>query len=223
MADTNKKALIVYGGWDGHQPKECAELFAPLLDDAGYDVLLSDSLEIYEDEDLMPTLDVILPIWTMGKINDKQWQGLKSAVYNGCGFAGFHGGILDAFRENSEYQFMTGGQFVDHPGNCEPTYTVRTVEPDHPITQGIDAFTLQGTEQYYMHTDPGINVLMTSVIQHGKGDITTYPIGVEMPYCWTRTWGKGKIFAAAWGHNTNDFDVPEAKEIVLRGLLWASR
>lgn len=217
------KALIVHGGWDGHTPTESAHVFAPLLRDAGYDVELRETLDAYLDADLMASLDLIVPIWTMGEISKEQWKALHDTVHAGCGLAGFHGGIIDSFRNNSGYQFMTGGQFVGHPGNAEPTFDVYTVDRDHAITAGIDRFTLPHTEQYYMHVDPGVHVLMASRIEHGLGDTSTYPVGVEMPFAWTRAWGKGKVFVAAWGHTDADFDVPQAKEVVLRGMKWATR
>jgi uncharacterized protein len=218
-----KKALIVYGGWDGHTPEQSAAVFEPELKKLGYDVEMRNSLDAYTDDALMQGLDLIVPIWTMGEISKEQWQGLHDTVHAGCGLAGFHGGIIDSFRQNNGYQMMTGGQFVGHPGNTEPTYDVYSVDKNHEITKGIDRFTLPQTEQYYMHVDPGVHVLMSSKIEHGLGDTATYPVGVEMPFCWTRNWGKGKVFVAAWGHTYADFDVPEAKEIVLRGMQWATK
>lgn len=216
-------ALIVHGGWDGHTPQQSAALFEAELKQLGYDVTVRDTLDAYTEAELMSGLDLIVPIWTMGEISDEQWQGLRDTVYAGCGYAGFHGGIIDSFRGNNEYQFMTGGQFVGHPGNCEPTFDVVTADADHEITRGIPGFTLAGTEQYYVHVDPGVHVLMTSDITHGLGDTSTYPVGVTMPFAWTRPWGEGKVFVAAWGHTHEDFNVPEAKEIVLRGMQWATR
>ena len=240
MADQapKKKALFVWGGWDGHTPKASTEKIAPMVESAGaggdaggetggetggYEVTISDTLDCYLDADLLAAQDVIVQCWTMGQISNEQWAGLNAAVAAGTGFAGWHGGIIDSFRQNTDYQFMTGGQWVAHPGNDRPSYTVRTIEPDHPITHGIDAFDLDATEQYYVHVDPGVHVLMTSTVNHGLGDITKYPVGVEMPFAWTRTWGRGKVFVACWGHTAKDFDVPEAAEIVKRGIVWASR
>jgi type 1 glutamine amidotransferase len=47
--------------------------------------------------------------------------------------------------------------------------------------------------------------------------------GVVMPVVWKRRWGQGRVFYASVGHVAADFAVPEAKEIVRRGLLWAGR
>lgn len=219
----SKKALIVQGGWKGHTPKECADLFAPLLQGEGFDVEVSDTLASFEDPAKLSELSLIVPIWTMGTIEGDQAKNLMKAVHGGVGLAGFHGGMIDAFRSNSEYQFMTGGQFVGHPGGIIPTHHVTIIDKDHEITKGIEDFDLPETEQYYMHVDPANHVLATSRLSGGHGDTSTYTVGTVMPYVWTRGWGKGSVFVAAWGHTHEDFNVPEAKEIVLRGMKWAAR
>lgn len=219
-----KQALVVRGGWAGHTPVETSEKAADFLRHSGYEVTISDSLDAYLDEALMSKVDLINQTWTMGEITGPQWKALRTAVRNGCGFGGWHGGVIDAFRMNTEYQFMTGGQWVAHPGNCNFDYTVKITKPNHPITQGIGDFVLPKTEQYYCHVDPGVDVLCTTTFSgdHANEDNVFAP-GTVMPYCWTRQWGKGKVFIAAWGHTVKDFDVAPAWQIVQRGLLWASR
>ncbi|MDT8391504.1 MAG: ThuA domain-containing protein [Lentisphaeria bacterium] len=209
-----QKALVVYGGWDGHTPKPCADLFAPWLSEQGFDVKVSDTLEIYEDDDYMRSLSLVVPIWTMGNITGPQSKGLLGAVKSGVGIAGFHGGMCDSFRNNTDYQWMTGGQWVAHPGGCIPEYTVTITDSSHEIMAGITNFKLVDTEQYYMHTDPSNHVLATT---------TFAGLDVVMPYVWTRMWGEGRVFYAAFGHTDKDFNVPEALTIVQRGMLWAAR
>ena len=211
---SSKKALIVQGGWDGHHPKQCADLFENLLTQKGIDVEVSDTLDTYLDADKLAGLSLIVPIWTMGTITPEQSKGLLQAVESGVGLAGFHGGMCDSFRADTAYQWMTGGQWVAHPGNIYPSYDVNITVDNHPITQGLSDFTLKQTERYYLHTDPSNNVLAT---------ITFEETGVVMPYLWTKNWGKGKVFYAAWGHTENDFDDATSREIVVRGMQWAAR
>lgn len=217
-----KKALIVWGGWPGHTPRESAEVFAGELDDAGFDVDVCDTLDAYLDRELMQSLSLVVPIWTMGQISDEQWKGLSEAVKAGVGCAGFHGGIIDSFRNNTEYQWMTGGQWVAHPGGCIPKYTVNITDREHEITRGIDDFELPDTEQYWMHVDPQNHVLATTTFS-GEHEGHLYETGTVMPYAWTKKWGDGRVFVACWGHTHKDFDVPEARQIVTRGMQWASR
>ena len=206
-----RKALMVWGGWAGHTPQQCAELFAPLLQERGFEVEVSQTLDSYLDAQKLSTLNLIVPLWTMGQITPEQSKGLLDAVAGGVGIAGWHGGMCDSFRNDTDYQWMTGGQWVAHPGGLIE-YSVQIVNHEHPITRGIPDFGFKKSEQYYMHVDPSNNVLAT----------TTFPGGCVMPAVWTRMWGGGRVFYASFGHTWEDFDVPEAREIVLRGMLWAA-
>ncbi len=214
-----KKALMVWGGWDGHQPKECVEFFAPLLKEQGFDVAISNSLDSYLDKELMQSLSLIVPVWTMGSITPDQERGLLDAVKSGVGLAGWHGGMCDAYRQNTAYQFMTGGQWVAHPDGIVE-YTVNIVNRNDPITKGIADFKMK-SEQYFLHVDPGNQVLATTTF--GDNKEAPWVKGTVMPVVWKRVWGHGRVFYSALGHVRADFDVPEAREIQLRGMLWASR
>ncbi|HEX4084501.1 MAG TPA: ThuA domain-containing protein [Chthoniobacteraceae bacterium] len=215
----NQKALMVWGGWEGHQPRECAEVFAPFLRANGFDVTVSDTLDAYLDEGLMGSLSLIVPVWTMGQISPQQLKGLLAAVKAGAGLAGWHGGMADSFRQEPEYQFMVGGQWVAHPGNIMD-YTVRITDPAHPITAGLGDFRIR-SEQYYLHTDPGNQVLATTTFSGIEGDVP-WIAGTVMPVVWTRMWGKGRVFYSSLGHQAAEFAVPETRAITERGLLWAA-
>jgi uncharacterized protein len=211
---------MVWGGWDGHQPKQCVEVFAPFLEENGFEVKISDTLDDYLDDSLMGSLSLIVPVWTMGAITPEQLNGLLGAVKAGAGIAGWHGGMGDSFRSSTDYQFMSGGQWVAHPGNIID-YTVNIVDHDDPITAGIADFGVH-SEQYYMHTDPGNKVLATTTFSGVEGDVP-WVAGTVMPVVWKRMWGQGRVFYSALGHVASEFDVPETREIMQRGMLWAAR
>jgi type 1 glutamine amidotransferase len=213
-----KSALTVWGGWEGHEPKPGAELVAQLLGERGYAVTVRDTLDAYLDHELMSSIDLIVPIWTMDVIRDDQLNGLLNAVRGGVGLAGWHGGMGDSFRNSTEYQFMVGGQWVAHPGNIID-YTVNITDHSDPITVGIPDFAMH-SEQYYMHTDPSNQVLATTTF---TGEYAPWIAGTVMPVVWKRTYGQGRVFYSSLGHVRRDLDVPEAREILLRGMLWASR
>jgi uncharacterized protein len=216
-----KKALIVWGGWDGHEPEQCAAIFEKQLRErCGYDVEVSTTLDVYTDEEKMRGLDVIVPIWTMDSISGEQAEGLLTAVREGCGIAGWHGGMGDSFRENTEYQWMVGGQWVAHPGGVID-YTVNITRPDDPIVAGLGDFTMR-SEQYYMHVDPGNEVLATTTFTGEPGDCP-WVAGTVMPVVWKRMYGQGRVFYTSLGHVAADFDVPEALETAIRGIMWAAR
>jgi type 1 glutamine amidotransferase len=213
-----KRVLFVWGGWDGHEPKACSEIMAAEMKKEGFEVEIFDTLDVFKDEKKLQTFSLITPCWTMGKITPEQSEGLRKAILSGVGLAGWHGGTGDSFREDTEYQFMVGGQWVAHPGGGRK-YTVQIVKPNDPIVKGLGEFEMN-SEQYYLHVDPSNEVLATTTFD---GEIHPWIKGCVMPQVWKRMYGQGRVFYSALGHNAKDFDVPEVKEIMKRGLLWASR
>lgn len=220
MATKKKSALVVWGGWDGHTPKQCVDIIAPWLTKKGFKVTVSDTLDVYLKAKKLKTYTVIVPVWTMGSITNEQSVALREAVKSGVGLAGWHGGMCDSFRVDTEYQFMTGGQWVVHPGGIVP-YTVNITNHDDPITKGLKDFRMK-SEQYYMHTDPGNEVLATTTFS-GRHEGIGWIKGTVMPVVWKRPYGKARVFYTSLGHVYQDFDVPEALEIVKRGIQWAAR
>ncbi len=206
-----KSALIVQGGWDGHYPAQIADILATGLRERGFVVDIADQLDAFTDPAL-PQRDLIVPLWTMGKLEAPQFAGLNAAVQSGVGLGGLHGGMCDAFREHTEYQFMTGGQWVAHPGGLVP-YEVLITRPTHPICAGVQDFSLT-SEQYYLHVDPGVEVLATTVFRSVNN--------VVMPVTWTKTWGLGRVFYCSVGHQPADVLLPDANRMILQGLVWAA-
>jgi type 1 glutamine amidotransferase len=215
-----KSALMVWGGWETHQPKQCVDIFAPYLREQGFEVEIADTLDAYLDAEKLSRLSLIVPVWTMGTITREQEQGLLKAIAGGVGVAGWHGAMGDSFRNNPEYQFMVGGQWVAHPGNIID-YTVNIVNHDDPIMAGLADFGMR-SEQYYMHVDPSNQVLATTSFSGEHGD-TPWIAGTVMPVVWKRSWGQGRVFYSSLGHVASDFEVPEARTIMQRGMLWAAR
>ncbi|MCE0499532.1 MAG: ThuA domain-containing protein [Methylacidiphilales bacterium] len=213
-----KKALIVSGGWDGHHPAETSKIVAEDLKKEGFEVEISTALDVLLDEARLKAFDLIVPNWTMGAMTGEQEKGLVQAVENGAGLGGFHGGMGDAFRNNTLYQFAVGGQFVAHPDNLKD-YVVNIVKKADPIVAGLGDFTVN-SEQYYMHVDPSNEVLATTTFQTKSAPWVN---GTVMPVVWKRRYGKGRVFYQSIGHSPKEFDVPEVREITKRGLLWASR
>ena len=211
-------ALILCGGWEGHEPRKFADHYATVLRDEGFAVDVSSSLDALLDRDALARLSLIVPIWTMGDIGPDQLRGLLDAVAGGVGLAGFHGGMGDAFRAATDFQWMVGGQFVAHPDNIKD-YDVTIVDRDSPITRGLADFAVT-SEQYYMHVDPSNEVLATTTFHPHSAP---WVEGVVMPVVWTRRWGAGTVFYSSLGHSTAELAVPEVGEIQRRGMLWAAR
>ena len=217
----SRKALVVFGGWDGHQPREVGELVARVLREDGFDVELSNSLDAFADEQKLRALSLIVPHWTMGRISDRQLNPVLSAVRDaGVGIAGCHGGMCDAFRDATEWHFMTGGQWVAHPGNDGTRYRVNVLPTDSPITRGVADFDVV-SEQYYMHVDPGAKVLATTRFPVADGPhVGNGP--VDMPVLWTKLYGTGRVFYSAIGHTPAAVAAEPHLTLLRRGFAWAA-
>lgn len=207
-------ALIVYGGWDGHDPEKVAKTFEAKLTEKGVTVELSATLDSLVDEKKLAGLDLIVPHWTCGKLTEAQWKGLNAAVRSGVGLGGIHGGMGDAFRENLEYQWMVGGQFVGHPHVGD--YEVRLTAMQSPITEGMAQTWQYNSEQYFQLVDPGVTVLADTLYTFdGRRTL--------MPCIWTKMWGKGRVFYSALGHAAKELtDYPHVLDMTIRGMLWAA-
>jgi type 1 glutamine amidotransferase len=217
----NRRALIVWGGWEGHEPQAVAQVLRQMLQQDGFDVTLADSLTALSDLGNLMSLDLIVPVWTMGQIGQQQLECACNAVRNGVGLAGCHGGMCDAFRDATEWHFMTGGQWVAHPGNDTIRYGVRIVDPDHPIMRGIRDFEVK-TEQYYMHVDPANQVLADTGFPTADGPHVSNG-AVRMPVIWTKLYGQGRVFYSSLGHSAAVVAAEPHLTILRRGFAWAAR
>jgi uncharacterized protein len=212
-----KKALIVWGGWQGHEPEKCAHIVEAMLLKHGFAVRIATETAAFADPALREN-DLIVPIYTMSRIEKDECANLSAAVREGVGLAGFHGGMCDAFRDSVEYQFMTGGQWVAHPGGIID-FRVDIAQPQDPVMAGLSAFDYR-SEQYYMHVDPSNEVLATTTF---SGEHAPWTKGVVMPVVWKRHHGAGRVFYSALGHVSAEFQVPQMSTLFERGMLWAAR
>ncbi|WP_328975062.1 ThuA domain-containing protein [Streptomyces canus] len=230
---TRKKALVVRGGWEGHQPVKATELFLPFLESSGYDVRIEESTDVYADSAEMAATDLVVQCVTMSEITAEQVSGLSTAVMAGTGFTGWHGGIADSFRASSDYLHLVGGQFATHPGKepCERrggeednflpyTVTITELGREHPVTAGIEDFELH-TEQYWVLHDDLIDVLATTT--HPAQPWQPWHRPVTSPAVWTRQWGAGRVVVTTPGHNLDVLENPNVRTVIERGMLWATR
>jgi len=212
-----RRILYVWGGWMGHEPDKCRDIFVPWMTSEGAKVTVSDTLDAYINNDLKKDFDLIIQAWTMGTITGPQEKALLEAVKSGVGLAGWHGGLGDSFRNNTEYQFMVGGQWVAHPGGVID-YRVNITDHKDPVTKGLADFDMH-SEQYYMQVDPNVKVLATTTFNDKSA---SWIGGNIVPVVWKKAYGSGRVFYSSLGHVAADFKVPQALEIQKRGICWAS-
>lgn len=228
-----RRALVVRGGWDGHDPVGATELFLPFLAQSGFEVQVEESNEVYADEKVMASVDLVVQSVTMSEISAEAFRGLRAAIERGTGMAGWHGGIADSYRNNSDYLQLIGGQFATHPsrhpdaheGNQTDNYldytiTVTDLGREHEIMAGLEDFSLS-TEQYWVLTDDLNDVLATTT--HPVQPYHPWHRPVVSPAVWTRLWGSGRIFVATPGHSVDVLGDSHVRTIIERGMLWASR
>jgi type 1 glutamine amidotransferase len=216
-----KKAWIFQGGWDGHEPQLTSKRFAAMLEKNGFEATIFDTLDPLGNLDDLMQLDIMVFCWTMGEIKREYTMNVAKAVGAGVGLAGCHGGMCDSFRADTEWQFITGGQWVSHPGGADVTYKVSIHHGTSPITEGLEDFEVT-SEHYYLHVDPSIEVLAS----------TRFPLAnyyhaankpIDMPVAWTKYWGLGRVFYCSLGHHDDVFDnAPSASLLMERGMLWAA-
>jgi len=218
---SEKKVLIIQGGWDGHEPKLVSQRCKKLMEKNGYKCEISDTLDSLANLEFLNTLDLIVACWTMGEINRDYAVNVAKAVGGGVGLAGCHGGMCDAFRQNTEWQFLTGGQWVSHPGGDGVEYMVNICKGSSPIVEGLDDF-MVASEHYYLHVDPAIEIIATTRFP----SVSYYHISnkvVDMPVAWTKFWGNGRVFYTSLGHHDDVFDKsPNAEIMFERGMIWAA-
>ena len=226
-----KKVIYVYGGMDGHSPKESVDFFVPILEKEGAIVKVFNNFSVYEDEKLMKEADLIIQVFTDAfssdpRMNENQFKGLRNALINGTGFAGWHGGLADS-SPNPLYHFIVGGDFVSHPGELKDMktaeYEVKIHDKQDYITNGVSDFKITNSEQYYMMIDPNVKVLAVSEFKLNNWQTNENEIkGSFMPVIWKKNFGKGRVFYSSLGHYLREFEIPEVLTIQMRGFRWAS-
>lgn len=215
--DAMREALIVWGGWPGHEPEAGAEIVAAMLLEDGFVAHTTADYRVFGSVEL-DRMDLVVPIITSDEIEKGLIENLFRAVRAGLGLAGYHGGLATSFRNVVQFHFLTGVQWVAHPGDIV-RFRVDVTRPDDPIMQGIDSFDYV-SEQYYLHYDPSIEILATTTFT-GEHDPAT--AGVVMPVVFKRRFGAGRIFYTALGHVAAEFQNVEMRTILRRGLNWAAR
>ncbi len=207
-----KRALIVSGGYEPHEPMAVAELLAEVLRDEDFEVEVARSLDAFADAPLLSRQNLIIPNWTSAQASREAVQPLLDAVQAGTGAAGLHGGMGCTLAGVYEYQYMVGGQFVCHPGGYVD-YRVEVTAPEHPAMAGVGDFAVEHTELYYMHVDPAIEVLAEIPLPGSE---------VRVPAVWAHRYGDGRVFYCSLGHDRRIASMPEVLAIMRRGMLWAA-
>jgi uncharacterized protein len=212
-----KKALVVWGGLELHEPEAGALVVRDILEAEGFQVTVTDDYAALGGPEI-GEMDLIVPQITGGELDREHSIRLADAVRSGSGIAGFHHGLATTFPGNVRMRFIAASTFAGHPGDII-TYRVDPLKRDDPVMAGIESFE-HTSEQYYLHVDPAVEVLATTTF---SGEHAEWRAGVVMPVVFKTRHGKGRVFYSALGHKPTELDKPEIRTILTRGLLWAAR
>ncbi len=167
---------------------------------------VKDDLDILKAGNLRP-FELMVFFHTVGSLTSAQKNGLLNWVAKGNGFVGIHS-AADSFRDCPEYRAMVGGHFVTHPHYRD--YMVSVLDAEHPITEGLSEFMVRD-EQYITDYDPRNHVLATALWQ-----------GIARPVAWVKSWGEGRVFYLALGHDQQACKHEMFELLLRRGCLWAA-
>jgi type 1 glutamine amidotransferase len=212
-----RKAIIVWGGWQGHEPEECAGIVGEMLAQDGFTTEVTNDLGIFCSP-AVADADLLVPIITGEMLEKPHAEALVKAVRGGLGLGGHHGALATSFKESAPFRYVSGVTWVAHPGNIID-FRVSISRTDDPVMQGIPDFDYR-SEQYYLHYDPSVDILATTTF---SGDYDEATRDVTMPVVFKRNFGAGRIFYSALGHVAAEFDHPYMGLILRRGLDWAAR
>ena len=212
-----RKAIVVWGGWKGHEPEECAGVVGDILRKNGFSTEVTGDLGIFGSPDIAKA-DLLVPIITGEKLEKAHADALVEAVRGGLGLGGPHGALATSFKESAPFRYVSGVTWVSHPGNIID-FRVNITRQNDPVVEGIPDFDYR-SEQYYLHYDPTVEVLATTTF---SGEHDEAARNVVMPVVFKRHFGQGRVFYSALGHVAAEYEHAHMREILRRGLLWAAR
>ena len=203
-----KIKTLVFAGGEIHEGIAVGDEVQKILQASGkFDITrVNDDFDAFLAPN-MEKFDLLVVFYTIGELNDAQKNGMLNWIASGKGFVGIHS-AADSFTKNPEYISMIGGRFVTHPAYRE--YQVSIVDPEHPITRDLVEFNVTD-EMYVTNYDPRVNVLASALWKGGT-----------VPVAWTKSWGEGRVYWLALGHDPAACQHDMFKLLLERGALWAA-
>jgi type 1 glutamine amidotransferase len=210
-----KRLLVLGGGETGyHNFAEIGPVYHAILTEAGHHVTLTEDLNM-----LLPghigEYDALVCCTTGRELSGEQEKGLLDAVAgrdntaDSLGFIGIHSASC-SFLSSEPYLRMLGARFLNHP-LMGPRFHFHVKEREHPVTDGITNFTLKD-ELYLFELYPPQLVL-----------VTTQYDGFEVPVCWVKQYGLGRVFYLSLGHAGEQVLFPMVKRLIENAVLWVTK
>ena len=161
--------------------------------------ILTDGLDVFQ---------TVLFYTDIGELTTEQEAGLLDYIEAGGGFFGLHTAAA-SFRESEGYHDMLNGFFNGHSPYMD--FSVSISDTDHPITQGLTDFEVKD-ELYYLKHNPDTSHHLMHAYDNTKDE--THVMAFH------HTYGKGRVFYFALGHDMVVLENPSFQEVIRRGVLW---
>jgi uncharacterized protein len=204
----SKPLTVLFLGDQGHhRPADRAPQLIPLMATRGIEITYTEAMSDLNLRTLAK-YDVLMIYANTTRIEPEQEKALLDYVENGGGFAPIHCASY-CFLNSPRYIALVGAQFKSH-GTGE--FDTKVVDASHPIIRGLEPFrTWDETYVHAKHNEKDRHVLQ---VRDEKG--------IDEPWTWTRTEGKGRVFYTAYGHDQRTWGNPGFHDLIERGLRWAA-
>ncbi|CCH52231.1 membrane-bound dehydrogenase domain protein [Fibrisoma limi BUZ 3] len=214
--DRPRRTEILFLGDNGHhKPIERVPQLMAALGSKGINITYTDRLEDLNPENLNK-YDGLLIFANWDSIPKPQEKALLDYVSAGHGLIPVHCASF-CFRNSAEYvDKVVGGQFWRHRMD---TIQTRFTQPEHPAVMGLQSFKAYDETYLHSHLQADNNVLAVREIKADQAK--DKPNVKEEPYTWTRTYGKGRVFYTAYGHDERTWSQPGFQQLLEKGILWA--
>jgi uncharacterized protein len=221
---------LLFLGDDGpHRPAARFRQLQPVLSKRGIELIYTDQLGDLNPERLSDFAGLVI-FANQTRIQPQQEQALLEYVAAGHGFIPIHCASY-CFHNSDAYIALVGAQFQRHGTGV---FRVQSAKVTHPILDGFQSFeSWDETYQHHRHNEQDRVVLE---YRAGEGTATGFRGDQERrgaggeaastapePWTWVRTYGDGRVFYTAWGHDDRTWSHPGFHNLLERGIRWACK
>jgi putative membrane-bound dehydrogenase-like protein len=201
-----ERLRVLFLGDNGHhRPTQRAKDLLPVLAAKGVDLFYTDDRDDLNDSEL-DRYHAVMLYNNHITVAPEQMAALLKFVGDGGGLVVLHCASA-SFQNSEEFIRLVGGAFKSHGTG---TFSAVRVAPDHPAINGVPTF--DTWDETYVHTKH--NPVNRTVLEVRREN------GHDEPWTWVRTYGKGRVFYTAWGHDQRTWQQPGFQQLVERAVRW---
>jgi arylsulfatase A len=206
-----EKILILTGGHD-FEREAFFEMFHEMPGISYTELIHPEANQVYSSS-MAEEADALIFYDMVQEINDSQKAALKNLLQKGKGMVFLHHSLA-SYQEWEEFEKILGGRYVlsDQDGSTyrhDVDIPVHVVNKDHPVTRGMDDFSIHDEVYGNFRVQPGIEPLLT----------TTHPESGEI-IGWTNTYGKSRIVYLQLGHDHHAYEDPNFRMLLNQAINW---